>query len=253
MKRILANALFFWLVLVISQNAEAQTGNEIIKKVNDLMNQESLFSKSKMLIQTSSGQVRKFEYDSWGRDHNEKTLIRYTSPRRAKGQAILMRNNADDIWMFFPRTNRVRKMATHAKRQKMEGSDFSYEDMGSGDSFIVDFRTTLLGSENVGDESCYKLELKRKSGSSSAYRKILIWSSKRDFHPLKMEYFENEETHPTKLLTLSEIKIIQGVPTAKKMVMQDLLDGTQTELLLQEIKYGVTLEEKMFTERGLRQ
>ncbi|ACF12626.1 hypothetical protein Ctha_0155 [Chloroherpeton thalassium ATCC 35110] len=235
------------------QIAAAQTAEEIIKKINDLLNQETVFSKSKMVIETSSGQLRTFEYDSWGKDHNEKTLIRYTSPARAKGQAILMRNNADDIWMYFPRTDRVRKMATHAKRQKMEGSDFSYEDMGSGDSFLTDFDVKLLGSGKIADEDCFKLELIRKSGSTSAYQKMSIWSAKKHFHPLQMEYFEDDGIQPAKRLTLSDIETIQGVPTAMKMIMKDLADGTQTEMQLLEVKYGVSLDEKMFTERGLRQ
>jgi len=249
----LSNIFVFLIFMMVNlTTVDAQTAKGIIKKVNDLMNQETVFSKSKMVIETSSGQLRTFEYDSWGTDFNEKTLIRYTKPRRTKGQAILMRNNADDIWMYFPRTNRVRKMATHAKRQKMEGSDFSYEDMGSGDSFITDFNTTLLGNEKKGGKNCFKLELRRKKSSTSAYQKIMMWVAKSNFYPLQMEYFEDDESHPVKCLTLSEIEDIQGVPTAKKMLMKDLLDDTTTEIQILKVKYNVSLEKSMFTERGLR-
>ena len=78
---------------------------------------------------TTSGKKRTFIFEAWSRDKGEKSLIRYLEPRRAKGQATLMLNNADDIWMYFPRTQRVRKLATHAKKQKA-GAPFSVKIAG---------------------------------------------------------------------------------------------------------------------------
>ncbi|RLD09834.1 outer membrane lipoprotein-sorting protein, partial [candidate division KSB1 bacterium] len=76
--------------------------DQIIKKVNDLMNQETVYGTMKMTIVTTSGKKRTFEYESWSKDKGEKNLIRYTKPARVKGQAMLMLNNADDIWASFP-------------------------------------------------------------------------------------------------------------------------------------------------------
>ena len=42
-----------------------------------------------------------------------------------------MLNDGDDIWTYFPRTRRVRKLASHAKKQKVPGSDFSFGDFSS--------------------------------------------------------------------------------------------------------------------------
>jgi len=86
----------------------------------------------------------------------------------------LMLNNADDIWMFFPRTQRVRKLATHAKKQKMQGSDFSYEDMGSGDAFIEDYDAQRLEDEMREGHDCFKLELTRKEGSDMSYSRLIL-------------------------------------------------------------------------------
>jgi len=139
------------LVLILTPGLFSQelTGEEIIQKVNDLFNFDSSYSKSKMTIVTTSGQKRTFISESWSKNKGEKNLVRYLEPRRVKGQAVLMLNNADDIWMYFPRTQRVRKLASHAKKQKMQGSDFSYEDMGSGDAFIKDFSSKKLEDEKM--------------------------------------------------------------------------------------------------------
>jgi len=52
--------------------------------------------------------MKGFYYDSYSKNKGEKNLLRYIEPKRAKGQAILMLNYADDIWMYFPRTKRIR-------------------------------------------------------------------------------------------------------------------------------------------------
>ena len=146
-----------FLIYAILSYGQEVTSEEIINKVNELMNQDTVEAKVKMTITTSSGNERIFIYDSYSKNKGEKNLIRYIEPKRAKGQSILMLNYADDIWMYFPRTKRVRKLATNSKNQKMEGSDFSYEDTGASDSFIEDFTSKILGTEMKEGYDCYKI------------------------------------------------------------------------------------------------
>ena len=147
------------LLLLLSSMSVSQdlTGDQIVHKVNELLSPQTSTGKMKMTITTTSGQKRTFVYESWSKNKGEKNLVRYLEPRRVKDQAVLMLNNADDIWMYFPRTQRVRKLATHAKKQKMQGSDFSYEDMGSGDTFIEDFTAKRLEDETMEGYDCFKV------------------------------------------------------------------------------------------------
>lgn len=230
------------------------TGPEIIRKVNDLMNPESSYARAKMTIITSSGQERTFVYDSWSKDHGEKNLIRYIEPRRLKGQATLMTNHADDIWMYFTRTRRVRKMATHAKRQKMEGSDFSYEDMGAGNSFIEDFDSRRLDDTKIEGQSCYQVEMIRKNDADISYSRIIMFVRQDNFVPVLIQYYD--EDNPDRLLkelVQTDIREIQGIPTAMKMEMINESDQTSTKMEFLEIKYNLELDNDRFTERGLKQ
>ena len=149
------------------------------------MNQDTVEAKVKMTIDTSSGNERVFIYDSYSKNKGEKNLIRYIEPKRAKGQSILMLNYADDIWMYFPRTKRVRKLATNSKNQKMEGSDFSYEDTGASDSFIEDFTSKILGTEMKEGYDCYKIEMQKKEDVESGYSRLIIWVIKDTFIPIE--------------------------------------------------------------------
>jgi outer membrane lipoprotein-sorting protein len=206
-----------------------------------------------MTIVTSSGNKRTFISESWSKDKGEKNLVRYLSPKRVRGQAILMLNNADDIWSFFPRTQRVRKLATHAKKQKMQGSDFSYEDMGSGDAFIEDYIPQRLDDEEMEDKVCFKLELTRKKDSDLSYSRLIMWIIKESFVPIVIDYYDEDDPDLwLKRLVQSNIKVIDDIPTAMKSVMYNQLDKTQTELELIDITYNLELDDDMFTDRALK-
>jgi len=248
-----AIALIVALALPLSSAAEELTGEEIARKVNDVMNQPTVRATMKMTIVTSSGKERTFEYESYSKDKGEKNLIRYVAPARVRGQALLMLNNANDIWAYFPRTKRVRKLATHAKKQKMEGSDFSYEDMGASEAFITDFTAKRLKDEKKMGHDCYKLELIRKKGSDSSYSRLVMWVDKGNFVPIVIDYYdENDPNLLLKTLIMSDIKVVDGVPTPMKMVMRNVIDNTRTVMEITSVEYNVKLDDEMFTERGLR-
>jgi hypothetical protein len=229
------------------------TGDDIIHRVNEVFNQQTAFSKSRMTIATTSGSTRTFVYESWSKDKGEKNLVRYLEPGRVKGQAILMLNHADDIWMFNARTQRVRKLASHAKKNKMEGSDFSYEDMGSGDAFIEDYTAARLADGEVDGRDCYTLELIRKPEADTSYARLVIRVIKDNFLPVAIDYYdEKNPEHLAKQLVQSDFREVDGVPTAFKMVMTDLGDSTRTEMEFLEVRYNLPLEDGMFTERSLK-
>ncbi len=229
------------------------TASQIIDKMNDVMNVDTVKAKMKMIIMTTSGKKRTFTYNSYSKNKGEKNLIRYLEPKRARGQAMLMLNNADDIWAYFPRTRRVRKLATHAKRQKMEGSDFSYEDMGSGDEFINEYESSLLDSENKEGYDCYKLKLVRKEDSDSGYSKLIIWVIKDNYIPVGIDYYDFDDPELLKKSLIQyDIKNIDSIPTGMKMIMYNKLDDTQTQMEMIEVKYNVELDDSIFTERNLK-
>jgi len=249
-------AYFIYALCLFSVNsviAQELTGSQIIEKVNELMNQQTMQAEALMTIVTTSGQRRTFKYMSYSKDNGEKNLVVYTSPNRVKGQKILMLNNADDIWAYFPRTGRVRKLATHAKKQKMQGSDFSYEDMGAGNSFINDYESKRLKDEKIEGFECYKVEMTRKKESDATYSRLILWVIKENFVPVVIDYYdEHDPNRLLKRMVQSDIKVIDGVPTGMKIVMYNKQDNTQTSMEFVAVQYNVKLDDRMFTAGGLR-
>jgi outer membrane lipoprotein-sorting protein len=254
LKRVLFVFVFCLFFTALAEEAEKKnTAEGIITTMTEKLNPEQSEAVIEMTIMTSGDQERTFVYKSYSKNEGEKSLMKYLEPGRVKNQAILMLNNADDIWMYFPRTNRVRKLATHAKRQKVQGSDFSYEDMGSSNEFIDNYNSVLIGEEEKEEKLCYKLELTRKENSDAGYSRLMVWVEKESYVPVLISYYHDKDANLLeKELLLSDVRTIDDIPTAMKMVMYNRLDDTKTTMEFKELTYDVDLSDNLFTEMGMK-
>lgn len=250
---VLVFVLFLGCGLIADDEVNVVAAEEIIRTMTETLNPEQSDALMEMTIITSAGQERTFVYRGYSKNKGEKSLMKYLEPGRVKGQTILMLNNANDIWTYFPKTKRVRKLATHAKKQKVQGSDFSYEDMGSSNEFIDDYNSVLIGEEQKNEKLCYKLELTKKEDSDAGYSCLVLWVEKETYVPVVISYYhEKDSTLLEKELFLSDMKIIDGIPTPMKMVMYNRLDNTKTSMITKEVAYDVDLPDNLFTEMGMK-
>jgi len=239
--------------LPLAAAEDDMTADQILDRISETMEPEQAQGKVRMTIQTSTGEERTFLYETFSKGKGEKSLIKYLEPSRVKGQTILMLNDANDIWTWFPRTKRVRKLATHAKKQKLEGSDFSYEDMGGGDEFRDEFKAARLKDERAQGRPCYKLELVRREGSDASYSRILLWVDREQLVPLAIHYFHDRDPQLwEKELVCSDVRVVNGVPTPFRYSMNNRLEGTSTSMETVEIRYDVDLPDDLFTEMGMQ-
>jgi outer membrane lipoprotein-sorting protein len=242
---------FLLLIPIILSAGETDiTGPKLLEKIITDMNPENARGIMTQTITTSSGEQRTFKYEAYMGNRGECSLMRYLEPARVKGNAMLMTDYSDNIWMYNRRTDRVRKLASSAKNQKFEGSDFTYEDLGSGDSWKKDYTPVLQGTEKIEGIKCYKLELQAKSGDLS-YRKMVCFVRMTDLFPIQIDYYDKNEVL-TKTLYLQDIREIEGILTPLKMVMQNRLDNTATVMEYLEITYKVSFDKDFFTERNLK-
>jgi len=225
------------------------TGPEILDKMMDVMNPEFAHAKMKQTIITTTGQTRTLEYESFSGQSGKNAIMRYLEPARVRGNAMLMTDFSDNIWMYNQRTNRIRKLASHARKQKFEGSDFTYEDMGSGDTWKEDYNTKLVGTDKTDGVDCYVLEMTAKS-QDQTYQKIICYVGQEDYCPRRLDYYEDSEINH-KSLILSDVHIIQGIPTPMKMTMKNRLESSETTMEYTEITYDVEYPESFFSERNL--
>ncbi len=250
---IICAGLFIFSGLLYGNEQKALTAEEIIKEMSVRLNPQTSKAKVKMTIMTTTQKKRIFIYKLFSKDHGEKSLLKYISPSRIKGQTILMLNDARDIWVYFPRTKRIRKLASHARRQKLKGSDFSYEDLGASNAFVDEYNAVRKDDEKKEGRQCYKLELTRKVKSSAGYSRLMLWVDKEYLIPLVIDYYQDENPGILeKELILSNIKLIDGIYTPMKFVMYNKLDNTKTVMEFTEVSYNLKISDDLFTELGMQ-
>lgn len=228
--------------------AQRLTPKEIIQKIDDTERVASSEGIVKQIITTSGGKKRTLEMKAYSKDKNDKQLLIYTGPKRIKGDKILMLNDGNDIWFYTPKTDRVRHLASHARRQKVQGSDFAYEDL-SGGSIEDDYTYTLLGEEKVDGTACYKFEL-IPTESGPHYSKLILWADKDKFITKQIDYYEDDEL--LKRLNCHDIEMIDGHWYAMKMLMTNLQEGGETVMETVEITFDIKLEDKFFSTNNLK-
>ncbi len=245
MKRLLPAICLF--IFAFSQTSPAE---QLLDDVLDIMNPE--FSQGIMVqtIVTTKGDTRELEYDVYTGFSGEMSIMRYRNPSRLKNNAILTTDFSDNIWNYNHRTKRVRKLASHAKKQKFEGSDFTYEDMGTGDVWKTNYEPLIGERKNISSTPCTALILSAVSDDVS-YSEMIIWVRDEDHFPLKIDYFDDKGNHQKSLL-LDDIREVEGILTAFTMIMENHLDQTQTSMVYKEVTYNVKYEREFFSERNLK-
>ncbi|MEA3495743.1 MAG: outer membrane lipoprotein-sorting protein [Bacteroidota bacterium] len=246
MKRIFFTILIFSGIIF----ADAPSGIQLLNKMISMMNQKNAKAVMTQTIETSSGATRTFEYDSFISNDGKNSLMRYKKPSRVRGNAILMTDYSDNIWSYNQRTRRVRKLASHAKKQKFEGSDFTYEDMSSGDSWKKDYTPKFIKTVKINGNDCYKVKLTKKNNDIS-YSKLVCFIRVSDFFPIQIDYYDGDKKL-LKSLYLQDIQKVENILTPMKMVMKNHQENTQTTMEYKSITYDVNFNKRFFTSNNMK-
>ncbi|GAI13406.1 unnamed protein product [marine sediment metagenome] len=98
-----------------------------------------------------------------------------------------------------------------------------------------------------------RLEMIRKEGSETGYSRLIMWIIKDNFFPVVIDYYDRKNPELLlKTLIQYDIKNVDGIPTATRMVMYNKLEDSQTSIEMLEVKYNVVLDDSLFTTRNLQ-
>jgi hypothetical protein len=183
-----------------------------------------------------------------GEEWRNLTVVR--EPADVAGAGVLSWMHPDrrpDMWLYLPELGRIRQLNALAQRERFLGSDLTYEDL-TGQSFY-DRTHELLGEEDVDAEPTYRVE-SRGTSAADAYARIVTWVSRRTFLPVRAEYY-GRDGRLQKLGSFGGVHEVKGIPTPATIVMADVQSGHRTEITVQQVDFGRTLECDLFTRRRL--
>jgi outer membrane lipoprotein-sorting protein len=223
------------------------TAEQLLAAIDANMVFDTRTAVTKMTVQTKR-RTRTFEMISYGRGADE-SAVEYRAPAREKGTRMLKKG--DDLWLYLPSVDRTQKISGHMLRQGMMGSDVSYEDMMASAELSDMYTAKVTGEDTVDGRRCWTLELLAKDDTVT-YPKRVSWLDAETLIPIKQELYALSGML-LKSWIMSDVKEFEGgrmFPT--KMVIQDhLKTDSVTTLEFPEMKFGVDVEEEVFSMRWL--
>jgi len=181
-------------------------------------------------------------------------MIRFLAPADVKGTGFLVWENDDrddDQFLYLPALKQdPRRIASSEKSSRFMGTEFTYEDM---ENRKVEKDThTYLRDEQLNGYTCHVVESIPKEGEESQYGKFISWVRPDIWIPIRIEFYD-ENMELLKILTVSEIKEIDGIWTTTESLMDNVQEGRKTILRINEIQYNLDIPDDYFTERYLKE
>lgn len=235
------------LLGLVAMSLGQEEGRIWLQRISDAELVPHSIAEVEQTITTSGGSERTFTLRAWSAEDGELSLMLYTDPARVRGDKILQRDGGDNIWYYMDRRDVTRHFTGNARRQSAMGSDFSYEDLASGD-MTEDYTAEFLGYEDIDGEDCVKLNcIPTESGPS--YDHLLIWASRNDHLTRRIDYFDDDGLK--KRLHISDIREIEGRTVAMHMLMENLREDSRTVMEYREITFEQEPEDWIFTQQAL--
>lgn len=197
---------------------------------------------------------KEFTYRRIGSPGDSKTLAVFTAPEEIRGVALLSINRRgvnDRQYMYIPATQRVRTVAPQERSARFIGTDFTFEDIA--EPVLDDFTYRLLGEAEIIDgHKTWKVVATPVDSSRSQYKYIYYWVAQDVPVILHAEMYD-AQGREVRVLHASQIKRVSGIVGARRTEMTSVLTGTRTVLVIDDVKFNLKMDEKLFTPEGLEQ
>mgnify|MGYP001237113537 CR=1 FL=1 len=204
-----------------------------------------------MTLTNKKGKSRESSLRSILKNDGEKQIMWFLSPAEDKGVAFLKiehDNKDDEMKIWLPAFDRVKRIAARKRSDNFMGSDMSYEDMSSRQLNEYIFKNI---GENIYDSTlCHLLESIPKKNIKTEYSRHLTWVHPDLFLPLKEESYDKNGNllkekyynyyHINDYDVLSEIYVI------------NVQTNHSTNLKFKNIELDTGIKDKIFHEMYLK-
>jgi outer membrane lipoprotein-sorting protein len=239
--------VFAALLMLLTGVASAQTGEEILRKMDENMTFDTRMGEVTMTIHDGNGNPDKKKLQIWGQGF-DKSYSTFLEPSRDKGTRFL--KLGENLYMVLPRSSKVVKIVGHMLRQGMMDSDFSFEDMMESRALFTDYNVEIMGDEDVEGNPCWIIELTEKEPGTT-YPKRRLWIEKKSFVALRSERYAKSGAL-LKTMEQSRIQQFGNRYYPLRTVMRDVLKKkTHTVIEMDKLSFDVELPPKIFSRRAL--
>jgi len=229
----------------------AQSGLEIMQKVDDRNAPKDMKVNLTMELTNKKGKTRSSTLRSVSKDESKKQIIWFLAPADDKGVAFLKiehENDDDEMRLWLPAFNKVRRISSNQKSDSFMGSDMSYEDMTSKE--LNEYTYELLGEEKFDDVDCYKVLSIPKPETESSYSKFIGWITKDEYLALKEESYDKND----RLVKVRTIKYVEqkGYIVPEEIFVKNVQNNHSTLLTFDQMELDTNVKNDLYQEKNLK-
>ncbi|WP_022977476.1 outer membrane lipoprotein-sorting protein [Nevskia ramosa] len=163
-----------------------------------------------------------------------RVLLRISKPNDLDGAAYLMREGGaskkDDIFLYLPALQRVRKISGGSADAPLLGTDFSYNDMKQLQAAFGDSQTSLDKPTILEQRPVHVLQLQPPAGSGARYSRVRTYVDQKTCVALKAEFFEGNVLRKELSAPADSLKRADGYWYLSDLTMRDVKENTSTRL-----------------------
>ena len=239
------------LVLFFITVLHGQSGNDIAEMMDERKKPKDMTSKTTMVLTNSKGKTRTSIISSQLVDGGNKQILWFLAPADDKGVAFLKIEHSDkddEMRMWLPAFNKIRRISSKKKGNSFMGSDLSYEDMTSRELEENEF--IRLDDAAVDGKDCFVLGITPKPEAKSTYSKHVTWVEKSTLLPVKEESFDQNGN-------LKKTKVYSNARRGDYHIMtsifvRDVQKDHTTSVKFDEIQLDSGLKDSFFQEKNLK-
>jgi len=252
---IISIALLFGSVAAQAETAE-EKGLAIAKEANKrTKNFGDYKADMEMILKNRNGDVSTRYIRIMGLEvanDGDKSLSIFDEPADVKGTAMLTyshKTESDDQWLYLPALKRVKRISSRNKSGPFMGSEFAYEDIGSQE--VEKYTYKYVRDEVFDGVDCFVNE-RDPVDKYSGYTRQLVWLSKDNYLPLKIEFYDRKNALLKTLVSKGYKNYLNDHWRASDMFMDNHQTGKSTRILWKNFEFGTGLTDKDFEVNDLK-
>jgi len=204
-----------------------------------------------MVLTNKKGKTRSSTIRSISKDESKKQIIWFLAPADDKGVSFLKIEHYgedDEMRLWLPAFNKVRRISSKQKADSFMGSDMSYEDMTSRE--LDEYTYNLKGSEKIDGMDYFILESVPDPELDSEYSKHISWVSKTDYLVMKEESYDRSD----RILKIKLIKYmkLKGYDVPQDMYVENVQKHHNTRLTFNNLELDTNVKDNLFQEKNLK-
>lgn len=182
-------------------------------------------------------------------DDRMRANLRIDAPADLRDAAYLMRETADgrdDMFVYLPALNKVRRILGGTRENPLFGTDFSYNDLRHMQNAFEGANGRLLPAETVDGRPVHVMEMRELDTEAERYTHLQAWVDQESCVALKVEFHDADGVVKRLISPAASLARAGEYWYAGETTMFDLRAGSYTDLTITGVTSGENIAGRLF-------